>query len=197
MSRAFPCVEEILDYVPEGYDFARRSMDNNNNKEMSEYNNDNDTSFTSLQLLKVKEEELSQRRAAQHARHAAAAEKDASIMCLRASLDERRDPRDSAMGSPQPIVEKKEVSASSSSSNGPSVAGLSVHWQLNPVDPQLESAWFQPLSLSRERLVSKLAFRIQLVPLRPGGFFVLLADDPLPNRDPAEARQRFLRPQRL
>jgi hypothetical protein len=44
-------------------------------------------------------------------------------------------------------------------------AGL---YKLNPVDPQRESASFQPLTLSREKLVSKFAFHIQLVQLRRG-----------------------------
>jgi hypothetical protein len=30
--------------------------------------------------------------------------------------------------------------------------------KLNPVDPQLDTAWFQPLNLSSEELVSKFAF---------------------------------------
>jgi hypothetical protein len=42
-------------------------------------------------------------------------------------------------------------------------------YKLNPVDPQLESAWFlQPLNLSSEKLVSILCFQIRLVPLRRG-----------------------------
>jgi hypothetical protein len=40
--------------------------------------------------------------------------------------------------------------------------------KLNPVDPQLESAWFQPLNLSSEKLVSKLCFQMQLAPLHRG-----------------------------
>jgi hypothetical protein len=34
--------------------------------------------------------------------------------------------------------------------------------KLNPIDPQLESARFQPLSLSSEKLVSKFAFKFNL-----------------------------------
>jgi hypothetical protein len=37
-----------------------------------------------------------------------------------------------------------------------------------PVDPQLESAWFQPLHLSSEILVSSLCFQMHLVPLQRG-----------------------------
>jgi hypothetical protein len=44
-----------------------------------------------------------------------------------------------------------------------------VGWyELNAVDPQLESAWFQPSSLSSEKPVSSLCFQMQLVPLRRG-----------------------------
>ena len=39
---------------------------------------------------------------------------------------------------------------------------------LNPVDPQLESAWFLPLSLIKRSPGFKLCFRIQLVTLRRG-----------------------------
>jgi hypothetical protein len=39
---------------------------------------------------------------------------------------------------------------------------------LNPVDPQLESTWFQPLSKSSDKLVSSLCFQIQPVPLQLG-----------------------------
>jgi hypothetical protein len=49
---------------------------------------------------------------------------------------------------------------------GAFAAGL---YKLNPVYPQLESAWFQPLRLSSENLVSNFAFQIQLVPLPRGG----------------------------
>jgi hypothetical protein len=44
------------------------------------------------------------------------------------------------------------------------VAGM---YDLNLVYPQLESAWFQPLNLKRDKnwLVSKPCFHIQLVPL--------------------------------
>jgi hypothetical protein len=35
-------------------------------------------------------------------------------------------------------------------------------YRLNPVDPQLESASFQPLSLSSEKLVSKFAFKFNV-----------------------------------
>ena len=38
-------------------------------------------------------------------------------------------------------------------------AGL---YKLNPVDPQLESAWFQPLKLKCDFLVSKFAFKFNL-----------------------------------
>jgi hypothetical protein len=41
-------------------------------------------------------------------------------------------------------------------------------YKLNPVDPQLDSAWFQPSSLSSEKLASKLCFQMQLVPLHHG-----------------------------
>jgi hypothetical protein len=35
-------------------------------------------------------------------------------------------------------------------------------YKLNPVYPQLESAWFQPLNLSSEKPVSKFAFKCNL-----------------------------------
>ena len=38
----------------------------------------------------------------------------------------------------------------------------------NAVDPQLESAWFQPVKLSNEKLLSSLCFQMQLVPLQQG-----------------------------
>jgi hypothetical protein len=41
-------------------------------------------------------------------------------------------------------------------------------YKLNPVDPALESAWFQPLKLERDILVSSLCVQIHLVPLQPG-----------------------------
>jgi hypothetical protein len=41
-------------------------------------------------------------------------------------------------------------------------------YKLNSADPQLETAWFQPLSLKCENPVSKFAFKLQLAPLRPG-----------------------------
>jgi len=37
-------------------------------------------------------------------------------------------------------------------------------YRLNPVDPQLESAWFEHSSLSSEKLVSKYAFKFNLYP---------------------------------
>jgi hypothetical protein len=40
------------------------------------------------------------------------------------------------------------------------VVGL---YKLNPVDPELESAWYQPLSLSSEKLVLKVCFQIQVL----------------------------------
>jgi hypothetical protein len=45
-------------------------------------------------------------------------------------------------------------------------------YKLNPVEPQLESAWFQPLKLKCDILVSKLCFQIQIVPLNSGGVAV-------------------------
>jgi hypothetical protein len=42
------------------------------------------------------------------------------------------------------------------------VVGL---YTLNSVDPKLGSAWFQPLSLKCDILVSSLCFQMQLVPL--------------------------------
>jgi hypothetical protein len=43
-------------------------------------------------------------------------------------------------------------------------------YKLNAVDPQLEGAWFQPLSLSSDILVSSLCFQMQMqvVPLQQG-----------------------------
>jgi hypothetical protein len=41
-------------------------------------------------------------------------------------------------------------------------------YKLNAVDPQLEGAWFQPLSLSSDILVSSLCFQMQVVPLQQG-----------------------------
>jgi hypothetical protein len=46
------------------------------------------------------------------------------------------------------------------------VVGL---YKLNPVDPYLESTRFQPLHPSRDFLVSKVCFQLQLVPLHRGG----------------------------
>jgi hypothetical protein len=43
-----------------------------------------------------------------------------------------------------------------------------VHVDSPPPDPQLKGAWFQPLHLSSEKLVSKCAFQIQLAPLHDG-----------------------------
>jgi hypothetical protein len=45
------------------------------------------------------------------------------------------------------------------------VVGL---YTLNAVDPQLESARFQPLKLKCDILVSKICFQMQLVPLHRG-----------------------------
>jgi hypothetical protein len=45
------------------------------------------------------------------------------------------------------------------------VVGL---YKLNSVDPELESAWFQPLNLKCDILLSIFAFRFQLAPLRRG-----------------------------
>jgi hypothetical protein len=39
---------------------------------------------------------------------------------------------------------------------------------LNSVEPQLEAAWFQPLSLSSEKPVSSLCIQMKLVPLHRG-----------------------------
>jgi hypothetical protein len=47
-------------------------------------------------------------------------------------------------------------------------AGLCKWNAVHLVDPQLESAWFQPLNLSSEKLVSKFAFKLQLVYATPG-----------------------------
>jgi hypothetical protein len=50
--------------------------------------------------------------------------------------------------------------------------GLFTSWmyKLNAVHPELESAWFQPLNLWCDILVSKFAFQMgQLVPLRRAG----------------------------
>ena len=40
--------------------------------------------------------------------------------------------------------------------------------KVNSADPQLESTWFQPSSLSSDILVSSLCFQMQLVPLQFG-----------------------------
>ena len=49
----------------------------------------------------------------------------------------------------------------------PSLVGL---YRLSAVDPSsLKAAWFQPLSLSRDILVSSLCFQLQLVLLQLGG----------------------------
>ena len=50
-------------------------------------------------------------------------------------------------------------------------------YQLNAVDPQLETTRFQPLNPSSEKLISSLCFQIQLVPLRRVQRHVLLAGD--------------------
>jgi hypothetical protein len=42
-------------------------------------------------------------------------------------------------------------------------------YTLTPPDPQLKGACFQPLHLSSENPVSKIASQIQLAPLRRGG----------------------------
>jgi hypothetical protein len=51
------------------------------------------------------------------------------------------------------------------------VVGL---YKLNPVDTQLESAPFQPLNLSSEKLVSKFAFEFNLYRYTVGGYRGLL-----------------------
>ena len=43
-----------------------------------------------------------------------------------------------------------------------------VMYKLNAVNPELESAWFQPSRPKCDILVSKFAFQIQLVPLQYG-----------------------------
>jgi factor associated with neutral sphingomyelinase activation len=45
------------------------------------------------------------------------------------------------------------------------VVGL---YKLTPPDPKLKGAWFQPLHLSSEEPVSKIAFQIQRAPLHGG-----------------------------
>ena len=40
--------------------------------------------------------------------------------------------------------------------------GGAVQVESSPADPALESAWFQPLNLSSEKLVSKFAFKFNL-----------------------------------
>jgi hypothetical protein len=59
---------------------------------------------------------------------------------------------------------------------------------LNPVDPQLESAWLtQPLNLSREKVVSSLCFQMQLVPLQRGSIAPVEPEvEELPSSDEEE-----------
>jgi hypothetical protein len=47
-------------------------------------------------------------------------------------------------------------------------------YKLNPVDPQLESAWFQPVNLQCDLLVSSLSFQMQLVLLHNDAFDVVV-----------------------
>jgi hypothetical protein len=47
---------------------------------------------------------------------------------------------------------------------------VGLHKFANPVDPQLESVWFQPfLEPIKCKTGFKVCFRKQLVPLQPGG----------------------------
>jgi hypothetical protein len=50
---------------------------------------------------------------------------------------------------------------------GAAVVGL---YKLTPPEPQLKGAWFQPLHLFSEKLVSKCAFQMQLVLVRGGAW---------------------------
>ena len=56
-------------------------------------------------------------------------------------------------------------------------------YKLNPVDPQLETAWFQPLSLLSENLISKFAFKFSSYRYIKGPAALSARSPPLPHSD--------------
>jgi hypothetical protein len=66
-------------------------------------------------------------------------------------------------------------------------------YKLNPVDPSLESAWFQPTNLSSEKLVSKFALKCNLCRyIKPHRTMFDKQDDALDNMLSSRAVQMML-----